>query len=330
MPRIHYFQRYSSVENTVTNNTLLLFARIQNHSNTVASKLLSDLTNEEIEIGVQFLQQGREEKSVPDGQIIQDSFKILIEAKVGAGVNHSQIIAHCASFNRESVKIMLLLTKQTVGAAEQAEINAKIREIYKGITFVALTFKDIYESIEDLYPDHEPEMQELVRDYQIYCHETNLLDKSDCIMRVVPCSESIHLNKKYGMYFQKSHRGYTPHTFLGIYSQKAVQLIWKSDSVFDVEYIYGELVIHLVEGEKTEEFNERIINMIHDAREQCGYEISTGHRFFITRNVVETNYIKRSRGGIQGHRIHDLSPYLDGKNLSVEDIAQILRDNTWS
>ena len=28
MPKIHYFQRYSSVENTVTNNTLQLLARI--------------------------------------------------------------------------------------------------------------------------------------------------------------------------------------------------------------------------------------------------------------------------------------------------------------
>ena len=59
MAKIHYFQRYSSVENTVTNNTLLLFARIYNYSPVQASKLLTDLADEPIEIGMEIRQQVR-------------------------------------------------------------------------------------------------------------------------------------------------------------------------------------------------------------------------------------------------------------------------------
>ncbi len=44
MSKIHYFQRYSTPENTVTNNTLQLFARIYNYSASQASILLSGIT----------------------------------------------------------------------------------------------------------------------------------------------------------------------------------------------------------------------------------------------------------------------------------------------
>ncbi|MEQ1837827.1 MAG: hypothetical protein ABL858_05755 [Candidatus Nitrotoga sp.] len=110
MPKIHYFQRYSSVENTVTNNTLQLFARIYNYSTVQASKLLSEITREPIEIGIEINQQGRAKESVPDGAILQRSFKVLIEAKVDAGVDRDQLLRHAASFSNESQKILLLLT----------------------------------------------------------------------------------------------------------------------------------------------------------------------------------------------------------------------------
>lgn len=41
-------------------------------------------------------------------------------------------------------------------------------------------------------------------------------------MRIVPCSDSLRLNKKYGVYFRPSDRGYTKHSFVGIYANKSV------------------------------------------------------------------------------------------------------------
>ena len=68
MPKIHYFQRYSSFENTVTNNTLQLLARIYNYSALKASQLLSELTCESIEIGIGINQQEREKNLSPMGR----------------------------------------------------------------------------------------------------------------------------------------------------------------------------------------------------------------------------------------------------------------------
>lgn len=84
MSKIHYFQRYSSVENTVTNNTLQLLARIYDYSATAASRLLTDITGQAIDIGIEIAQQERVGNAIPDGAIIQRSFKILIESKVDA------------------------------------------------------------------------------------------------------------------------------------------------------------------------------------------------------------------------------------------------------
>lgn len=81
MSKIHYFQRYSSVENTVTNNTLQLFARIYNYSTSQAALLLNELIGEPIEIGIEIKQQERGKKSVPDGKISQRSFKIVVESR---------------------------------------------------------------------------------------------------------------------------------------------------------------------------------------------------------------------------------------------------------
>src|SRR5690606_16779618 len=110
MSHITYFQRYSTLENTVTNNTLQLFARIYAYAPAKASQLLSALTNEDIEIGVEIRQQARENGSIPDGSIIQRSFKILLESKVGTEPHIGQLLQHAEGFKEESQQILLLLT----------------------------------------------------------------------------------------------------------------------------------------------------------------------------------------------------------------------------
>ena len=139
MPKIHYFQRYSSVENTVTNNTLQLLARICAYSTTQASQLLTNLTREPIEIGVEINQQERCQGAIPDGAIIQRSFKILIESKVNAGVDVAQLLRYIANFKNEEQKILLLLTKKHLGNKEsdvKKQIAAQRPDvIFKNITY---------------------------------------------------------------------------------------------------------------------------------------------------------------------------------------------------
>lgn len=328
MSKIHYFQRYSSVENTVTNNTLQLFARIYEYSATAASSVLSDVIGEPLEIGIEIQQQKPGVNSVPDGAIIQRSFKILIEAKVDAVPDVEQLVKHAGTFEKEAQKLLLLLTKQPLRKAEIAGIRHRVHQVCPEIVFKNITYEEICNAIKGRFKEHEATMSALVQDYIEYCNDTELFDQSKVLMRVVPCGDSIKLNTNYGIYFQRSDRGYTRHAFVGIYADKAVRSIWTIESVFDADLRNdGGLDKTLVEGVDTDEYDQRIIQIIKDAKTDCGYEISSGHRFFCGA-AHDTHYRKTSFGGIQGPRFINLGEAI-GKFTDASDVAAALRNVTW-
>lgn len=327
MSKIHYFQRYSSVENTVTNNTLQLFARIYDYSTARASKMLSEITGDDIQIGVEINQQEQKGNSVPDGAILQRSFKILIESKVGSEVNESQLMRHSDSFTNESQKILLLLTKQKISQTHSEKISDEIAQNYPSVSFVNITYEMICKIIQELFADYESEMQRLVEDYVDYCNDVNLFDQSKHLLRIVPCGQSLKINEKHGIYFQPSDRGYTKHSFTGIYKDKRVQCLWKIDSVFDVNFDGESLQKSLIQGRDTDEYDNKIIEIIEDAKTECGYHIQKNHRFFCG-TPVETSYKKISSGGIQGARFVNLKNVI-GEYLDPQIIAEKLSQETW-
>lgn len=326
MSRIHYFQRYSSVENTVTNNTLQLLARIYAYSPTKASLLLTELTGESIEIGIEINQQERGEESIPDGAVIQRSFKILLESKVDSPHDIDQLLRHTDSFSGEDQKILLLLTKRNIEDDEK-DFREKIERKKSGIIFKNITYEAICKAALALFQEYEYEMRELTEDYEEYCNDIGLFDQSDYLMRIVPCGQSLEINKKYGIYFHPSDRGYTRHQYVGIYKDKAVQAVCEVDSVFDVYFDGEKLQKTLIQGRDTSEYDDRIRGIIAEAWEQCGYEIASGHRFFCGRSVL-TDYRKTSAGGIQGARFINLREVI-GEFDGVADVAQKLSEKEW-
>jgi hypothetical protein len=199
---IHFFQRYSSLENTVTNNTLQLVARIYDYSAAAASKFLTDLTGESVEIGLEIAQQKSAKDSVPDGAIIQRSFKILIEAKVDALTDPDQLLRHAGAFGAESRKLLLLLTKQPIGSVER-EISSLIGERYPDVVFKNVTYEAICEAAQGLFKEHEASMRALVDDYVEYCNVASLFDQT--ISRV-QCDERILLAARGDIHRHVPHR----------------------------------------------------------------------------------------------------------------------------
>lgn len=326
MSKIHYFQRYSSVENTVTNNTLQLLARIYGYSPIVASKFLTDITGEPIDIGLEIHQQTRMGGSVPDGTILQRSFKILIEAKVDAPVDRDQLLRHASTFAGESQKLLLLLTKQPLSRSQE-EVAYGIRDRFPGIVFKNITYEAICSALKGLFEPHEATMKDLAEDYVEYCNDANLFDQSRFLLRIVPCGRSVEINRKYGIYFQPSDRGYTEHAFIGIYANKSVQSILEIESAFDVELIGGRLEKVTIQGKPTNKYDTRLLGIIEAAKRVCGYEVGSGHRFFCG-DMADTDYQKSSPGGIQGARFVNLREVL-GTAIDSKDIASRLRKLTW-
>lgn len=328
MPKIHYFQRYSTVENTVTNNTLQLIARIYNYSNSQASKLLTDIIGDPIEIGIEINQQERAIDSIPDGTIIQRSFKILIESKVSSGINEDQLLRHVKTFSNEAQKILLLLTVQKIEPDIEKRLTDTIAKEHSGVIFRNVTFEDICKSIRDLFRDYESEMQSLMEDYVEYCNEKDLFDQSHNLMRIVPCGQSFDINRQYGIYFQPSDRGYTKHSYVGIYRNKTVGCLWHIDSIFDVESDGSTFNKELVYGRDTADYDERIKGIIAAAFAECGYDVECGHRFFCGKEAIDTDFIKTSPGGIQGARFVNVKDIV-GHFADDNDLASKLKSKTW-
>lgn len=326
MSKIHYFQRYSTVENTVTNNTLQLFARIYSYSPSRASKFLTELTGESIEIGVEINQQEPGEGSVPDGVIIQRSFKVLLESKVDSAPDEEQLIRHLDSFSGESQKVLLLLTRTGLGVEEDA-IRQRVVRNRPDVIFKNVTYEGIFNVASRLFQEYETEMRSLVDDYFEYCNDVGLFDQSRYLMRIVPCGRSLAINRRHGIYFHPSDRGYTKHKYVGIYKDKAVQTLWEINSVFDVSVIDGKLTKKRIQGRETAEYDDRILSIIRDARAECGYEIEEHHRFFCG-DPLDTNYKKISYGGIQGARFVNLRDVV-GDFEDVKDLAEKLAGKKW-
>lgn len=328
MGQIHYFQRYSSRENAVTNNTLLLFAKIYEHSPLQLANLLSEITGENIEIGIDINQQQRMGDSIPDGSIGQRSFKILIETKVDASIDLGQLERHANQFKGEEQKILLLLTKENIETNKLENIESKIQSTNPGVVFSSITFEDICLISKRLFKEHETQINSIIEDYLQYCNDTDLFNQARYLMRVLPCGVSLDLNAKYGVYYHPSDRGYTDHRYLGVYANKSVQYIWDIKSVFDVTWDGEKLSKKYVNGVDTDEFDERIIAIIEDSKSHCGYYIDDGHRFFCGE-PVKTDFKKTSSGGIQGARLFNIKELI-GEPVSIFDISEKLKSLTWS
>ncbi len=330
MSKIHYFQRYSSLENTVTNNTLQLFARIYDYSPARASMFLNRLLgdDEAVGIGLEVHQQTKAKSSIPDGEIRQRSFRVLIESKVDSQTDPKQLLEHARAFKEEDgQRFLLLLTRAPIGAEAHKVQEALAREC-PGVIFRNATYEQVVDALDDLFQDFERSMRDLAEDYADYCRETGLVDLSRFRLRIVPCGQSFDVNLRHGIYFHPKDWGYSSHRYLGIYKNKAVHAIWEIDSVFDVELDEDGLRKEWVFGRETNDYDGRLVAIIEDAQRECGYEVASGHRFFCGEPHL-TNFVKSSSGGLMGKKLLDLRDFV-GEIEGVGAIAAALAGRQWS
>lgn len=333
MAEIHYFQRYSTVENTVTNNTLQLIQRINSYSPIKASLFLNELVNasksmnDPLAVGLAITQQQRNKNSVPDGRISQSGFTIVVETKVDAYVDIEQLKRHAESFSLTNNKKILLLLSRAVTDINTTQLEEKLKAEFPDLLFAHSTFERICEIAQGLFQSHEGEIVAIVEDYIQYCNEQKLVDQSKFLLRIVPCGQSIDLNIKYGIYFSPSDRGYTEHSYVGVYKDKKVQAIWAIDSIMDARLTSEGLEKKYVYGSPTNQYDAKITAIIHEAKTHCGYDIKEGHRFFCGQ-PFPTDYRKKTPYGIQGARFKNLKVLIEKCN-SVTDLAKMLCLEEW-
>lgn len=338
MAEIHYFQRYSSKENTVTNNTLLLFSRLYHHDILAFNKFINDLSETGIiNAMVSFEQQTKGNHSVPDGSITQDSFKIIIETKLYGQENIRQIINHADNFEDEKSKVLLLINVSEIGKDFRIKVRKKLNEKNKNVKLVDTTFEDIIHSFRNVVQEHDTEMNIIINDYEKYCNAENLINIDDKLMRVLPVGDTLNHNFEYNLYYAPSSRSYSrKHKYLGLYSKKQVHGVGEIKLIVDAQYCKNkkEFSYEIVEGKEevlSENEKNNIIQSMIRGEEDLGYQIYEGHRFFIVPKFYETAFKKTSSGGLIGAKYFDLTEFgLEEKELlNSELIAEKLRKETW-
>jgi hypothetical protein len=132
MNNVRYFQRFSQKENVHTNNTLLLLSRTQVTDPRLLRGILGELfaglevATEGLDVGVQFSQQtSAPDGSVPDGMLLQTSFRIVVETKRHQGFDVKQLKRHLSQFANETTKILLVLSPERI---ENVDVPGAIKK----------------------------------------------------------------------------------------------------------------------------------------------------------------------------------------------------------
>ncbi|WP_369717175.1 hypothetical protein [Leptotrichia alba] len=335
---INPFQIYSKVENTVTNNILLLLSNMYRINPKIYELFINDILPEHINykvIPVFKQQKSQNEGEIIDGHIQTKATKIIIETKITGLNNANKLINYCKNENSAGTNILIHISDSTFDETTIKSINQKIR-IYN-FDFVAITFYDLLSSLEKITEEYNfnEELYHLSKDFFDYCSSTNLIKN---VFRIVPCNKSFELNEKYRLYFQPESRRYSNHKFTGIYTAKEVKYIGKVNKVFLAELTEeGTLITKKISGnaEITNEEENRIINTIRAFPKIYGYgDISKGHIFFLfdDNDFCPTEFKKLTSGGIRKNKYYELKSLLNIENienLSTLEMAEKLNDITW-
>lgn len=334
MSKIHYFQRYSQKENWVTNNTLLLLSRLYYYSRLKLEVVLNEILGHDqvsLNIGVNFTQQGKGNRSVADGVIAQESFQILIETKLYDNFSIDQLVRHLEGFDEKyETKILLALSKNEATIEIRKQVNDTIKSgNFEGIKFATTSFEQLISSIGDSLDQHDAEMTEILEDYSSLCQEHGLIDQSQHTMLAVTVGQSLKENLEYNIYYDPVNRNHNLNfKYLGLYDKKRIKAVGEVKKTVYCDYVKGELISS--NGEQldlTQKESQALIDII---EKTDYYNLSRGTKFMLVDEFYETNFIKTSHSSLRAKKYFFLKE-IEGyqPNMDAVQIANLLNGQPW-
>ena len=335
MSQVSYFQRFSQPENHATNNTLLILRHFYQASPAKIQGVLSSLTDEVPDIGLNFAQQVREAASVPDALISQKGFRLFIETKRGGELDAEQIDRHIESIVEKQHDAyddtLLCLTKEPIAVEKRDSWSKEIREA--GFFFAATTFSQVVDALREECAPHETDLADMVRDFEDYLATEGLLDERHRWLPIFPCGSSLADNVRFGIYHEPAVRPCKRNNrFIGVYANKCVSYVGEVDAIVTVPHHHNQPSYTPEEyGTLTSSHKLEIEGVITDTEY---YELKkTDTRFYLVDKFWPTDLRKSSHGGIRGMRYLDLTRILPAcdelKTIGTEALAEKLRGCTF-
>lgn len=282
-------------------------------------------------MGVKFIQQNREKDSVPDGEIFQDSFSVLIETKLGDDFVQRQLFDHLDALKKKQGKKILIalgnfekdLTSYPVLQAVQVKAEAMVKDEDLDIAFIAVSFEQFLEAIQ--LPYLPKNLIDAVADLGEYFDENNLLPSWKYRLDVVNCGVSFNSVVEHEIYTCPAKPGAFSHRrslYFGTYRNRCVEKISQIQAVVDLES----------EGKASLLWNnvslpeEELIKIARERRQKIRdswYPV----RVFILDDMYPTDFVKASPGGMfVSKQYFDIGKL---KAINAEDLAQKLEGKTW-
>lgn len=341
--KVHYFQRYHGKENVATANTMLLLSRLYAYSPAKFFKLFrSDFFSiENFNPEISFELQKRESNSVPDAEITQDSFKIVVETKTTDWFYLKQLEKHLKAFSNEKYKILITLSSEPMNKKTKDDFEVELKKYNdkekqsSRIHHANTTFEELAVAVREQLEDRDYEMQEILDDYLDYCYTSHLIPTADAwkYMRVQLAGTTLDFNIASGVYYEKSERGFRAHDYLGLYHNKSVRAVGKVCARITAIETENGLEYETEFGELTEERKNTIKEAIEDGY-RYGYDLRTvRHRYFFVEQFYKTDFKKESKNAPMGSRVFDLAKILKieekPKMPKTEELAEMLKGITW-
>jgi len=337
MATLNRFQQYSQGENTITNNVLLMLSNLYEIHPKYYEEYILGLTEDsgEYQVIPNFIQQfNNQGDGFIDGYIKMRASSIIIETKINDLENIDKLLKYTKSFNPHELKLLFHLSSQAYSENQVDDIKKRLKAQCKtqNVHFYSLTYQNLVDQLKALVENYPyiHEIDKLHQDFFDYCVAMGLLPKSQHILRAMACRLSFDLNIKHKFYFDLANRGYSNFNYLGIYSQKSVRYIGTVENMIVADWDSTQgLTIHESSFKVTAEQESWLIDAIQDSLNE-GWNVNEGHRFFLLKNFSPTNFQKTSSGGIFRVRFFDLDQILDHVPDKVEELAEVLKEQSWS
>jgi hypothetical protein len=313
---------------------MLLLSRLYNYSSDKFYQFLKKNLLDQVNVELFFnLQENNKNGSVPDAIISQPSFKIVVETKLYSDFALVQLENHLKSFSSENYKVLLTLDPNPMELSINKQLNEEIQKYnttyHCAVIHRHLTFEDFAKAVEDSIDERDYDMMEVLEDYRQFCYSTGLFANEHKMMHVQLASSTIDINKKLGLYYNDVNRGYSSHSYLGLYSKKAVRIIGKINAIVVASSGLSGLDIHIEKGKLTVDMREKIIEAMEDGINH-GYDLSLPNRYFFVEKFYDTFFEKKTPNAPMGTRVFNLCTVLNEQKLpSTEQIAKMLQDHTW-
>lgn len=325
---ISYFNNYHTKENIITNYCGLMLKMIYDDNIGYFEEIVNSMIapkNVSIQMGPQFLQQVKKNKSIPDLCISQQSFNIFFETKISDWFHSDQLNNHISGFDKaSSTNILILLCDEykNISIIDEVVKKAATKNIYVApITyedFIALI--EIYCKSEFLSKQFEEfyyflDKQKLLQTWK------NRLDVVNCVSCIEEINKGFYICPDVGRTY--AHRRAM---YFGAYKDKTVKYLCRIEAVASVSENMGKVEIKWNNGTMDErEIQEKARKYIQEHREDENR--SKPMQVFILSNCKEVHFVKQSSGGLWGSKIYFENIAKDCQN--IDELANIIDGQTW-